>query len=209
MKIGIFGGSFDPVHQGHLIIAEHVLETFELDRVIFVPAAQSPHKPNPPIAPPKQRVEMLKLAIAGHSAFEVSTVEIDRGEISYTVDTLQALNAQYPDTDWYLVLGADAVQHFDRWREPEKILQQCQLIVCHRGGFGKPDLSALKNVASAEQLSSVANNVADCPLIEISSSEIRSRIANHRSIRYLTPRAVEKYILTNNVYATSNVSASV
>ena len=207
MKIGIFGGSFDPVHIGHLIIAEHVLETFGLDQLLFVPAAQSPHKLNPPAATPKQRIEMLKLAIGGHSQFDVSPIEIDRGEISYTIDTLDGLSDIYPGHQMFLVLGADAIAKFDRWRQPEKILESCQLIVCHRGGYGSPDFSALERVANETQLKMIKQHVADCPMIEISSSDIRNRISEARSIRFLTPRAVEKYIQTNNIYPQSRVEA--
>jgi nicotinate-nucleotide adenylyltransferase len=201
LKVGIFGGSFDPVHYGHLIIAEHVLEQLKLDRIVFIPAAQSPHKKNPPVAMAKQRVEMLQLAIAGHANFEISTIELDRGGISYTVDTLEALTSQFPDASFYLIVGADSIEHFDKWKSPDRIVSLSRLVVCNRGGFGNPDYSALSKLASQEQIAEIQKNSAQCPLIEISSSTIRSRVAQGRSIRFQTPRAVEKYIQTNNLYA--------
>ncbi len=199
MKIGIFGGSFDPVHLGHLILAEQCREKAQLDQVWIVPTATSPLKPNGPVATSRQRVEMLQLATAGHDQIIVSTIEIERGETSFTVDTLRTLKAERPDDELFLLMGADSLETFDKWRQPKAICELATPLVVGRRGH---DLSSeqLKPFCDDRFAAIIAAQIPELPLIEISSTEIRQSIESRKSIRYLTPRAVEMYIHTNNIY---------
>src|SRR5437016_3149034 len=123
MRLGIFGGTFDPVHYGHLVLAECCREQCHLDRVLFLPAAMPPHKTAYEITPGADRVEMLKLAIGGHPQFEVGTYEVARGGVNYTFETLQALTSQYSDAELFFLLGADSLNDLPRWREPQRICE--------------------------------------------------------------------------------------
>ena len=203
MKIGIFGGSFDPVHYGHLILAEQCREQADLDRVLFVPATVSPLKTNGPTAADKHRMAMLSLAIAGHANFEISTAEIDRGGTSYTVDTLNMFQSEYPDDELFLMMGQDSLETFDQWKSPDEILSLASLLVVRRPGSATETLclDILKPLANEKTLEATRNNTIESRLIDISSTEIRHRNKNGRSIRYLLPRSVEKYIETNKLYS--------
>ena len=206
MRIGIFGGSFDPIHYGHLILAEQCREQVELDKVLFVPAAISPFKSDGPIANDKQRLEMLSLAIAGHSKFEISSLEIERGGKSFTIDTLTQLKNETPDAELFLLLGEDSLQSFDRWKEPEGICKLATPLVVRRPGQqpidegDTVDLSGLKNLMNPEQFERANELAVHSRMIEISGTDIRARIGNGKSVRYLLPRAVEKYIETQKLY---------
>jgi nicotinate-nucleotide adenylyltransferase len=204
MRIGIFGGSFNPVHVGHLIAAECAREQAGLDRVLFVPAALPPHKQDRPLAPAEQRVEMLHLAVDGHEAFAVSTIEIDRGGVSWTVETLAALRDARPDDDLVLLLGPDAVADLPGWREPERIADRAEL-----RGFERETLDDLGRIARDPRLATLlgpdgvaallANRIR-LPAIGIRASDLRAAVAAGRSIRYRTPRAVERYIAAQGLY---------
>src|SRR5215213_2096516 len=135
MRVGIFGGTFDPVHYGHLIVAEQAREQAALDQVWFVPSARPPHKVDPPVTPFDRRAEMLTLALAGHEyQFRVETIEKDRPGLSYTADTLDALHESHPTTDWFLLLGADSVGDLPGWHEPLRIIDRATIIVAGRPG---------------------------------------------------------------------------
>ena len=200
MRLGVFGGSFDPVHYGHLLLAELCREACELNEVVFVPAAAPPHKRQRELAPDKHRVEMLKLAIAGHGAFRVSTAEIDRGGVSYSVDTLAALRGEHPDAELFFLMGADSLADLPTWREPARICELAIPVVVARRGFPPPDLSSLESIVSPDRLAGIHRFRVDIPLIELSSTEIRRRVREGRSIRFQTPRAVERYIQTHELY---------
>ncbi len=204
MRIGLYGGSFDPVHQGHLIAAECCREQARLDKVLFLPAAVPPHKQDRPLAEAAHRVEMLKLATGGHPAFAVSTDEIDRGGVSYTVDTLARLQAAHPADELLLILGPDALADLPTWREPATILARAEIIAVEREGIddisaivAAPKLAALLGPERAQR---VAENRVTCPAIGIRASDLRAAIAAGRSIRYRTPRAVEQYIAAHGLY---------
>ena len=143
MRLGIFGGSFDPVHFGHLLLAECCREERRLDQVWFVPAAVPPHKRPGAVASASQRVEMLRLAIGGHEAFHVSTLEVDRGGVSYTVDTLEAVRHEQPAAELFFLMGADSLADLPTWREPARICELASPIVVGRGGTPAPDYSVL------------------------------------------------------------------
>lgn len=200
MRIGIFGGSFDPIHGGHLILAEQCRDQAKLDRVLFVPCAQQPLKALPTVATDRQRVEMIELAIAGHDAFFLSKLELERGGSSYTVETLEQLATEHPDDDLFLLIGDDSLESFANWRSPQRICELATPLVVNRPGSGAVDLSALKPFVSTERFAEIQQLTIVSPAIEISSTDLKKRIASQSSIRYLVPRAVEKYIEVQKIY---------
>ena len=200
MRLGIYGGSFDPVHLGHLLLAETCREHCGLDQVWFVPACTPPHKQSESLSSPRQRIEMLRLAIAGHPAFDVSEMEAERGGVSYTADSLAAVAEQHPNAKLFFLMGADSLIDLPNWRNPQTICQLAIPVVIGRPDNPPPDLSLLTNLVSPERLLEIEAHKIDAPLIEISSSDIRQRIALGESIRFRTPRAVEQYIESNQMY---------
>jgi nicotinate-nucleotide adenylyltransferase len=200
MRIGVFGGSFDPIHQGHLILAEQCREQAGLDAVWFVPCALSPDKERGAQGTDRQRIEMIELAIAGHPAFQLARIEIDRGGVSYTVDTLKAIRELHADDELFLLLGADSLDNFDTWREPSEICQLAIPLVVGRPNAKEVDLSVLKKYVDSQRYESFCRHSIVSPLIDIQSRQIRKKIEKQQSIRYLTPRAVEKYIETQKLY---------
>jgi nicotinate-nucleotide adenylyltransferase len=198
MRLGIFGGTFDPVHIGHLLVAEQCLEQCRLDQVWFVPAGIPPHKLSRTIAPGKARAEMVELAVAGHERFRVDRRELDRADPCYTVETLASLHTEDPSRELFLVLGSDSLVDFPTWREPKRIAELAHLAVANRGGAPLPDLERLRPFLGDLVDSRV--QFVTIPGIDISSSDIRRRVGEGKSIRYMTPRAVECYIATHNLY---------
>jgi nicotinate-nucleotide adenylyltransferase len=187
-----------------LIAAECCREQARLDKVLFLPAAVPPHKQDRPLAEAAHRVEMLKLAIGGHPAFAVSTDEIDRGGVSYTVDTLARLEAAHPADELLLILGPDALADLPTWREPATILARAEIIAVEREGVddisaivATPKLAALLGPERAQR---IVETRVTCPAIGIRASDLRAAIAAGRSIRYRTPRAVEQYIAAHGLY---------
>ena len=200
MRLGILGGSFDPVHFGHLILAESCREQCRLDAVWFVPAAIPPHKQNNKLSAPADRIEMLKLAIGGHEAFNVYTGEIDRGGVSYTVDTLQQLHDQEPQRELFFLMGADSLADLPTWREPERICSLAIPAVVRRAGAPEPDDTVLARLMSPDRLALARQHRVEMPTIDLSASDLRRRVAAGQSIRFRTPRAVEKYIEAHGLY---------
>ncbi|MFH1922124.1 MAG: nicotinate-nucleotide adenylyltransferase [Planctomycetota bacterium] len=200
MRLGLFGGSFDPVHYGHLLLAECCREQCRLERVLFLPAAVPPHKQDRRLTPASARVEMLQLAIAGHAAFDVNRYEVDRGGVSYTVETLRHFRGEDPDGELFLLVGADTLHDLPHWREAERVCQLAIPLVVRRPGAGEPDFGCLAGLVSPERIERIRRHQVDMPQIDSSSSEIRRRVGAGLSIRYQTPRAVEKYIETHQVY---------
>lgn len=200
MRLGIFGGSFDPVHYGHLLLAECCREEQRLDEVWFLPAAAPPHKLGAVLAPPKARIEMLELAISGNEGFRVSAVEIDRGGVSYTVETLRTIATQQPQAELFLLMGADSLRDLPTWREPAEILSLAIPLVVRRAGSQAPDFTPLANLVSATRLATMKASQVEMPLTELNSTDLRQRAADGRSLRYRTPRGVEKYIETQRLY---------
>jgi nicotinate-nucleotide adenylyltransferase len=199
MRLGLLGGSFNPVHYGHLLLAETAREDCRLDQVWFVPAAVPPHKQSRSLAEGKHRVEMLKLAIGGHPQLDVATIELDRGGVSYTVETLTALTS--PNRELFLILGSDALLDLPNWRQPERICELATLIVARRPGAGPVSLDCLAAVVPEERRRHFARHQIEMPRLDLSSSDIRRRVAAGRSIRYRTPRGVEEYIRAQGLYA--------
>lgn len=198
-RIGVLGGSFDPIHLGHLIMAESVRDALSLDRVLFVPAREQPLKQGRHVTPAEQRVAMVELAISGNPHFTLSRVEVDRPGPSFTVDTLRLLGAEGGSAGWgamWFIVGADSLMTIGRWRDPEGILAQARLAVVRRPGV-TPDLSELES--GLPQLPTRIDWI-ESPLIGISATDIRRRIAEGRSIRYHVPSAVREYIERGGLY---------
>ena len=201
MRLGVFGGTFDPVHYGHLLLAECCREQCRLDAVWFLPAAVPPHKRNRPMTPAAERIEMIELAIGGHPAFSVSRHETDREGINYTVETLAHFRQQDPRRELFFLLGADMLHDLPDWREPDRVCQLATAAVVRRSGTKAIDLECLAATVSAEAIDRIRRHQIQMPEIGISSTEIRRRVKAGLSIRYRTPRAVEKYIETHGLYA--------
>jgi nicotinate-nucleotide adenylyltransferase len=197
MRLGIYGGTFDPVHYGHLLAAEQFREQCRLERVWFMPAAVPPHKRGAAISPAKARVEMLELAAAGYPQFEISRRELERDGPSYTVDTLSALRTEDPSRELFFLIGADSLDELPTWREPLRILELATIAVANRGD----DLPALGTVSTA--LGTAVRErivVVEMPSVDLASTDIRRRVQAGRSIRYMVPRAVEEYIRQHRLY---------
>ena len=207
-RIGIVGGSFDPIHMGHLLIAEFARETLQLDKVVFVPAAHSPLKSDTPAADDKQRVEMLQLAINANPAFEVDRRELEREGKSYTVTTLQDFKHDHPGAELCFVMGGDSLSTFDQWREPDRICQLAFVAVLQRGGWEKVDRKLLLPHLPVEEQADVEAHFIQAPQIEISSTEIRKRIAERRSVRYQLPAAVAAYIDAQGLFVEPDAKAT-
>jgi len=188
MRIGVLGGTFDPVHIGHLILAEEAVNQFGLDRLIFVPTNQPPHKDYSPLADAEDRFMMVKLAVEGNPSFDVSRIEIDRPGKSYSVETLKRLKEEYgSDAEIFLLTGSDSLEELSSWREIDEVLRLCRFVVASRPGYSFKDLPP-----GAESISITPVNV--------SSTEIRRRIKQGKSIRELVPDKVRKYILEKELY---------
>ena len=184
MRLGVFGGTFDPVHVGHLAIANAALESIPLDRVLFVIARRSPLKERGPVAGEVDRLRMLELAIAGEPRFAVSRVELDREGPSYTVETLERLAGA---DDLFLILGSDAIADFPQWKDPERIAKLATLVVAERPG-------------APTRVGDTPIVPFDAPRLDISSRELRARAARGRSLRYLVPEPVWKHIEARGLY---------
>jgi len=194
MRLGIYGGTFDPVHYGHLLLAEYCRDEMNLDQVVFIPAATSPHKQGQSPSSADHRVEMLQLAISGHEPFDISRMEIDRGGVSYSVDTLETIHQERPDDQLFFLMGEDSLRSFSAWRNPQRICELATIITVSRPNGEELDTSPLQSVCSSEQIAIIEQHRLAMPEMGISSTEIRHRVATGKSIRYQTPRAVEKYI---------------
>ena len=191
MKIGVYGGTFDPVHLGHLILAESVREQLQLDEILFVPAYQNPHKSDRAPTLPKARLEMLRFAISGNTHFRISEIEIKRKGPSYMCETLTQLREAHPEAELHLLMGADSLIDLPNWREVETIFELAQIVAVNRGR----ESASIPDSLAARQI-----QVLEMPAIDISATDIRERSRTGRSIRYLTPRSVELYIRANRLY---------
>jgi len=196
MRIGLYGGTFDPVHLGHLRVAEQACLELGLQRIFFVLTPNPPHKAARAISPAPQRLRMLQLAAADHPQFEVSTAELERGGVSYTVDTLRHFRAQpeFAGAELFLIIGADSLLELKNWREPQTIISMAQLAVYSRSGLDWRQ--------AAPQFLQAAHLLSGPPL-DISATDIRQRCSRGESIRDLVPEPVRNYILENKLYQNS------
>ncbi|MDY0166511.1 MAG: nicotinate-nucleotide adenylyltransferase [Thermoguttaceae bacterium] len=200
MRLGLLGGSFDPVHYGHLLLAECAREQLGLDEVWFLPAAGAPHKQGREQTDISLRMQMLELATAGNPAFRVSDMEARRGGTSYTVDTLEELHAAEPERELVFLVGADMLYDLPHWRRAERICELATIAAVRRPGVAEPDLDCLLEIANSERIALFSRSQVDMPAVELSSSDIRSRVAAGKSIRYRTPPAVEQFIAAHKLY---------
>jgi nicotinate-nucleotide adenylyltransferase len=200
MQVGVFGGTFDPVHVGHLIAAEQCREQAELDQVLFVPAARPPHKQGQTLTPFAQRFEMLELAVAGHRAFHVDDLEKNRPGLSYTADTLEELRQRRPEAELWLILGSDCLPDVPDWHEPIRIVMSAGLLIVEREGWPVGLADELQARLGINSKAEVRYQPIHMPGIDIASRDIRRRVAEGRTIRYLVPRSVECYIESHRLY---------
>lgn len=201
-RIGVIGGTFDPIHLGHLLAAEQFREQCGLDEVRFVLAATSPFKIEERAIDAKHRWEMLQLAVGGNPAFRADDRELRRGGTSYTVDTLREIQSEHPGAELNFLMGADSLVDFAKWREPSEICRLAFIAVVARGGWPEPDLSRLTPFLPPDQLLHPSKHLIAMPQCEISSTRIRQSVAQRRSIRYQVPPAVSAYIDQHQLYRT-------
>ncbi|MFN7874576.1 MAG: nicotinate (nicotinamide) nucleotide adenylyltransferase [Pirellula sp.] len=204
MKIGIFGGSFDPIHNAHLILAECAREQLGLDQVRFVPAKISPLKQDRLPIDDKHRSEMVRLAINGNSSFSIDSRELDRGGVSYTIDTVSEMKSEHPEAEFWLLIGADSLTDFKKWKSPSQLLELCQLGVMVRpdgnGAIQALDWSETEGLLPEALKPRGVGRAILAPTLQISSTDLRLRCREARSIRYQVPAAVEAYIRQNRLY---------
>ena len=197
VRIGVFGGTFDPIHTGHLLTAEDARAALGLDIVLFIPAGQPWFKSYRRITAAHHRLAMVRLAIADNPHFAASDIEIRRSGPSYTVDTLSELRGQYADAEFVVILGVDALREIDRWHEPRRLFELASVV-----GMARPGSSVNLSVLHAAIPGSFSRmRLLDSALIDISGTDIRRRSAEGRSVRYRVPAAVERYIAEHGVYA--------
>ncbi|HOM72971.1 MAG TPA: nicotinate-nucleotide adenylyltransferase, partial [Armatimonadota bacterium] len=195
-RIGIIGGTFDPVHIGHLIIAQEAWHKLELEKVVFVPAGIQPHKPDRPVTDREHRFNMVKLAVEDNPVFEVSRAELDRPGPSFTVDTLAEFKRIYGDeTRLFFIAGADAILEIQTWHQPDKIIEYAALVAAARPGY---DLSRAKKLLPEEFLQRII--FLEAPSVDISATQLRERVANGIPVRYLIPDPVVRYIIENRLF---------
>jgi nicotinate-nucleotide adenylyltransferase len=195
-RLGILGGTFDPPHYGHLMLAENGRVQLGLERVLFVLAGQPPHKPRCPVASSHHRLAMVEASIADNPTFAVSRIDLDRPGPHYTVDMLALLGQEYPAAELFFLMGGDSLTHFLTWRDPVGIVRQAWLAVMQRPGH-VPDMEALERVVPG-----ITRRIAwlDVPRLDISSSDLRQRVREGLPLRYLVPPPVEAYICEHSLY---------
>ncbi|MCM1257179.1 MAG: nicotinate-nucleotide adenylyltransferase [Roseburia sp.] len=198
-KIGIMGGTFDPIHYGHLLIAQSAADEFKLDKVLFVPTGKSPHKQTELVTEPEIRCEMVKLAIASNEKFVFSDIEIKNSETNYTYLTLQRLSEQYPDAKLYFIMGGDSLKEFKSWREPARICSQAVILAAVRdemiGQEMREAMEEIREIFHAEIF------MLHSPNFSVSSHSIRERLEKQYSVRYLVPDEVLQFIYKEKIYA--------
>lgn len=201
-RIGISGGTFDPIHFGHLSVARDVRERFELDKIIFIPVGSPPHKLEHRVTEARHRYNMVVEAVSTNPYFEASSIEVDRHGYTYSIDTLHCLKSIYgEDCRLFFIIGADVVSELVTWKKFEEVFKLCEFIAVNRSGTKETDfyneIEYLNKRYSANIFS------INLPLVEISSTDIRERVKNKRSIKYLVPENVEKYIYENRLYVSN------
>ncbi len=190
-RLGILGGTFDPIHCGHLILAEQLKGELKLQKVIFILSANPPHKENYPISSAKDRLKMVRLAIRDNSDFLVSDIELKRKGKSYTIDTLAQLSNLYTDSRLFFLLGSDTIDELSTWKEPDKIFQKVKVVIALRPGFDR--ISRENKFVKKSQVIRING-------LNISSTQVREKVRQGRSIRYLVPPDVEKFIQSKKLY---------
>ncbi len=199
-RIGLLGGTFDPIHFGHLLLAVHSYEELDLDRVIFIPSRLPPHK-SEPVAEAADRLEMVRLAVADDDRFLVCDCELGRAEPSYTIETVRKLQSSLgSQTHLFWLIGSDMVADLPSWQKIGELVELIEIIVVSRPGQARADYSGLERALTGEQIERLRAGAVDLPLIDISSTQIRERLGQGKSVRYLLPRVVEDYIIRHKLY---------
>ncbi len=199
--IGIMGGTFNPVHIAHLILAEAASEKYAFDETWFMPSKHPPHKPETGIVADEHRLAMLELAISGNDKFYVSDIELIRDGLTYTADTLDELHKQFPDYRFSFIIGGDSVSQFINWYKPEQICKLCHIVAAGRGNYTKTEI--IEHCNNIRNRFNANIDYLDIPSMEISSSQIRDMIKNNHSVRYYLPDSVIEYIIKHNLYKDS------
>ena len=200
-KIILFGGTYDPVHNGHIAVAKAAAQQIGASKIILIPARRSPHKQQKPLAMDNDRIAMLKLAVSGDNIFQVSPIELNRGEPSYTIDTVRMLNLKLGgNCEFYWLIGADMLKDLPQWHKINELMDECKICVMNRGGFDKPDFDSLSAKISEESIKKLRENLIQTPLIDISSTEIRGRIVSGQDISELVNPEVLSYIQKHKLY---------
>lgn len=197
-RIGFMGGTFDPIHYGHLLIAENAYEQFRLDEVIFMPTGTSPHKDSGKILDANERMELIQLAIKGNPHFSCSDYEITKEGICYTYLTLRDFHKQFQDAELYFIMGADSLAYFDSWRRPDEISRLSTILAAVRDGLDLDQLLPIRD--SLEQKYNTRIGFINTPNFSVSSHMIRQRLAKRQTVRYLIPDAVEAYLKQHAIY---------
>lgn len=196
-KIGIMGGTFDPIHYGHLLIAQSAAEEFDLDQVMFLPTGKSPHKSFLQVTDPNLRCQMVAEAIDDHPLFYLSKIEVENTETNYTYLTLRKLVNEYPNTQFYFIMGEDSLDDFPRWRNPDEICRLASILVAVRNDSGD---SIEEKIAHIRKLYHADMHMLHAPNFSVSSSELRERIQTGKAVRYMLPEKVEAFIRQNSLY---------
>ncbi len=197
-KIGIMGGTFNPIHNGHLFLAENAYEQIGLKEILFMPSKNPPHKAKPDTVTDQQRVDMISLAIRENPHFSLSTVELERDGLTYTADTLTILTKDHPEVRYYFIVGADSLLMMHQWYQPQTIFNLCTVVAAARD---QVDITRLKSCADELKERYHADILlTPMPLVQISSADIRSRIAQNKTIRYYLPEQVMEYIEKHQLY---------
>ena len=202
LRLGILGGTFDPIHYGHLNIAEQARDQFDLDKVLLIPSGHSYFKDNrkQKVLPPQTRLEMARIAVDGYEPFEVSDIEVTRPGNTYSFETLEALAGQYPEAELFFIVGADTICSMDTWKEPARIFSACTVLAAMREDQVDPESFQTARKALEEKYGAVIRTVS-IPNIGISSTDIRERVGLKKSIHYLVPYTLERYIIENGIYS--------
>jgi len=200
MRVGILGGTFDPIHLGHLAMAEQCREQVPLDQVWFMVSAAPPHKRDREISSFDKRVDMVQLAVAGNPAFQVNEMEKDRPGPSYTADTLRELHRQFPETEFCWIVGSDCLPDLPHWHEPLTVISLAKLVVVARAGWPVWTTEQMRTELRLTPSVPLDMQVVSAPMVDLASRDLRRRVAEGRSIRYLVPPAVLAYIQDKKLY---------
>jgi nicotinate-nucleotide adenylyltransferase len=200
-KIILFGGTFDPIHNGHIEVSLCAAAKINASKIIYIPARRSPMKTKQPVASDIDRITMLHLAVEGNSCFEVSNVEMNRAEPSYTIDTIRQLRDKFGENcEFCWLIGADMLKDLPLWHKINDLLSECNICVMNRGGYEKPNFDSLRGKLSPEHIANLKKNMLETPLLEISSTEIRKRLAEEQDVSELLPPTVLSYINKRKLY---------
>ncbi len=199
-RLLLFGGSFNPIHHGHLIVARTAAEALGIERVVLVPSARSPHKTGEDLAPADDRLQMCRAAVAGDPMFDVSDWELTQPPPSYTLHTLRHFRTAHPDSALYWLIGMDSLRELTTWHRVRELASECTVVTVSRGGVSAPDLSEIRATLMPQDYSRLVKHILPSPALEISASDIRQRVRVGLPIAYLTPPSVDAHIRARRLY---------